>query len=78
MTGARGPSLSHNYKRQRADERVGASRNHVRRLRCLPARLCRFDRYGDWRIAGRDGHVFAEGYLIVVMTGEPLIGYRLP
>jgi len=40
--------------------------------------LCRFDRYGDWRIAGRDGHVFAEGYLIVVMTGEPLIGYRLP
>ena len=72
MTGARGPSLSYNYERQRADERVGASRNHVRRLRCLPARLYRFDRYGDWRIAGRDGHVFADGkgYLIVVMTGE--------
>jgi hypothetical protein len=34
--------------------------------------VCRFDRYGDWRIAGRDGHVFADGkgYLIVVMTGE--------
>jgi hypothetical protein len=34
--------------------------------------LCRFDRYGDWRIAGREGHVFADGkgYLIVVMTGE--------
>ena len=32
----------------------------------------RFDRYGDWCIAGRDGHIFADGkaYLIVVMTGE--------
>ena len=32
----------------------------------------RFDRYGDWCIAGRDGHIFADGKadLIVVMTGE--------
>jgi hypothetical protein len=32
-----------------------------------------FDRYGDWCIAGRDGHIFADGkaYLIVVMTGAP-------
>ena len=32
----------------------------------------RFDRYGDWCIAGRYGHIFADGkaYLIVVMTGE--------
>jgi hypothetical protein len=37
-----------------------------------PRALCRFDRCGDWCIAGRDGHIFADGKgsLIVVMTGE--------
>jgi hypothetical protein len=37
-----------------------------------PRALCRFDRCGDWCIAGRDGHIFGDGkaYLIVVMTGE--------
>jgi hypothetical protein len=45
-----------------------------------PPRSCRFDRYGDWRIAGRDGHVFADGkgYLIVVTSNDHASPSRAP